>query len=210
MAVVADKGNHQIRHINLLTDQVTTLAGTGGKGDCTTGQMGGVSNCKGPGQFNNPVGLALHPLLDRVYVADTLNNKIKEVSIADGTVTTLSGSGVRGFFDTDDMTRVKFSRPQDIAIFYDPAKPFESKAVVADTDNHLVRIIQITADAANNNKLVGTDVTTLAGKTAAKGNFDSIGTYARFSAPKAVSQSHTKSYKHHNQSYHMAPRMIHV
>lgn len=176
-AVVADKGNHKIRTINLQSNQVKTLAGTGGKGDCNTGESGGPSNCQGLAMFNNPVGLALHPLLDRVYVADTLNNKIREVTISTGKVVTVSGSGVRGFFDTDRMDLVKWSRPQDLSVFHDSATN-ETRICVADTDNHLIRLIHLG---------VAPKVTTLAGKTAAKGNFDSVGTYARFSAPKAVS-----------------------
>jgi len=85
---VADSFNHCIRVVRP-DGTVSTLAGDGKAGyrDGPTTQA----------QFNLPIGVTLSPS-GVIYIADSGNNRIRAIS-PEGMVTTLAGSGERGFKD---------------------------------------------------------------------------------------------------------------
>ena len=83
--IVADRGNHRIRKV-AADGTVTTLAGTG-----VTGYADGPGTAA---QFAAPRGVAVD-CEAIVIVADSLNHRIRKIA-ADGTVTTLAGTGDRG------------------------------------------------------------------------------------------------------------------
>jgi len=102
--LVADTGNGSIRQISP-AGAVTTLAGTG---------VGGYLD--GPAasaQFSSPTSLA-QDAAGNVYVADAANYRIRRIDPS-GNVTTLAGSGVRGFLDGPAAT-ARFFEPQGIAL----------------------------------------------------------------------------------------------
>jgi DNA-binding beta-propeller fold protein YncE len=87
---VADSNNHTIRKITAGA-VVTTLAGLAGN----------PANIDGTGsaaQFNQPRGVEVDSGTGMVYVADTTNNKIRQITPA-AVVTTLAGATVPGGFD---------------------------------------------------------------------------------------------------------------
>ena len=132
---VADKGNHAIRQIVIATGAVTTLAGTGTSGTNDGTLTGGVSSAT----FDGPGGIAVDStgttLGTTLYVADSVNNAIRKVVIASGTVTTPAGTiGVAGSGFADGIgTAAKFTGPLGIAL--DGAGNF----YVGDTNNQLIR-----------------------------------------------------------------------
>jgi len=69
---------HAIRRVNLTSGVVDTLAGTG--------QPGNADGKGTSASFNCPSGLALHSGI--LYVADTGNDRVREVALLDGNVTT--------------------------------------------------------------------------------------------------------------------------
>lgn len=83
---VADSLNHRIRHIDLATGMIDTIAGTG---------VEGYSGDGGPAleaSFNQPLDIELGPD-GRLYVADTFNNVIRAIDLESGLIEHVAGNG---------------------------------------------------------------------------------------------------------------------
>ncbi len=101
---VADTGNSAIRMITP-GGTVSTIGGTGGVAGYRDGPAASSL-------FDMPTGVAVDAS-GAVYVADTQNHRIRK--IANGTVTTLAGTGVPGYADGAGAT-AQFASPAGIAI----------------------------------------------------------------------------------------------
>lgn len=85
----SDSGNHVVRKINLTTEIVTTVAGTGTRG---------FSGDGGPGtsaQFDHPMALAIGPY-GELFIADSRNHRVRRLSPDTGYLTTVFGNGSTG------------------------------------------------------------------------------------------------------------------
>jgi sugar lactone lactonase YvrE len=159
---VADTQNNVLRRIDP-AGTVTTLAGAAGS----------VGNADGTGagaRFAYPQGLAVGAD-GTIYVADTGNSTVRQVSPS-GVVTTLAGSpGVIGSADGTNGA-ARFNLPGAVAA--DAA----GVLYVADTCNSLVRMVAP----------LGTNwvVTTLAGSPKASADQDGTNQNARFSQPCGI------------------------
>ena len=91
---VAETGNQRIRRIEISTRTVSTLAGPTG----TTITPGSADGTGVNARFNNPYSITVEPLTNNIYVADTVNNKIRKITPA-GVVTSPYGSLTAGFAD---------------------------------------------------------------------------------------------------------------
>ena len=80
-------------------------------------------------RFQHPLGIAERDGI--LFVADTYNNRIRRLALAEGTVTTLCGGPESGFRDGDDP---RFDEPAGISASAD-------HLFVADRNNHAVRIV---------------------------------------------------------------------
>jgi sugar lactone lactonase YvrE len=153
---VADEFNHCIRKISA-SGQVTTLAGSG--------IAGFADGAAGEAKFLFPVGVALDSASPpNVYVADSGNHSIRRVA-PDGTVATFAGTGVSGFGD-GPTEAAQFASPRGVAVNSAGA------VLVADTNNHLIRLI------------AGGSVSTYAGST--PGFLDGAGLTASFNSPSGI------------------------
>jgi DNA-binding beta-propeller fold protein YncE len=121
---VADCSNNRIRMIR--DGQVTTVAGSGKEGYADGAAL--------QAQFYNPTGLAISPNGGAIYVADDNNNSIR--MIRDGQVTTVAGSGVRGYADGAAL-QAQFNGPTRLAI-----SPNRRAIYVADCSNNRIRMIR--------------------------------------------------------------------
>ena len=161
---VADTSNNTIRKIVIATGVVTTLAGS-----VSFGSDDGAGLAA---RFYYPKGITTDGT--NLYVADTSNNTIRKIVIADGTTTTLAGS-TNG--STDGIGSVaRFNWPEGIATD-------GTNVYVADTWNNTIR--KIVATTAS--------VTTLAGSSAS-GYVDGTSSVARFSHPGGITTDGTDLY----------------
>jgi serine/threonine protein kinase/streptogramin lyase len=156
---VADTANNVIRKI-APDGLVSTLAGSAG-GHGSTDDTGANA------RFWSPFGVAVDGS-GNVYVADTGNNTIREIT-PNGIVSTLAGfAGYPG--DADGAGHnARFRNPWSVAV------DGLGNVFVADMSNNTIRKITPTGV-----------VTTLAGRARMSGNTDGTGSGARFNAPFAV------------------------
>jgi hypothetical protein len=118
---VADWGSHRICKVTQ-AGVVTTLAGSG-----TIGFANGTGTAA---QFNQPTAIAVDAV-GNVYVADQINNCIRKVT-PEGLVTTMAGSGIKGFAD-GTVTEAKFDTPRGVAV------DSSGNLYVGDTGNNRIR-----------------------------------------------------------------------
>jgi DNA-binding beta-propeller fold protein YncE len=121
----ADARNHAIRWVDTF-GTLHTLAGNGEKGD-----QDGV----GPeARFNSPQHLAVRD--GALYVADTLNHKIRKIDLATAEVTTVAGDGRPGYFGDDGPAlAAQLLAPQGVDVGPD------GTVYLADSDNFCVRAV---------------------------------------------------------------------
>jgi uncharacterized protein (TIGR03437 family) len=86
---ITDYSNQSIRMVNNNTDIVTTIAGNGFPGFSGDGGQGLGA------QLDDPHDVVVDPL-GNVYIADTLNSRIRVVN-AQGNISTFAGTGTRGY-----------------------------------------------------------------------------------------------------------------
>ncbi|MEX2317210.1 MAG: thioredoxin-like domain-containing protein [Pirellulales bacterium] len=86
-------------------------------------------------RLQHPLGVAWHS--GKLYIADTYNNKIKVVDVAQRACRTLAGTGKAGR-DDGDAAKATFNEPSGLAVAC-------GKLFVADTNNHLIRVIELAA-----------------------------------------------------------------
>ncbi|MBM4343907.1 MAG: SMP-30/gluconolactonase/LRE family protein [Deltaproteobacteria bacterium] len=136
---------------------VVTVAGSG-----SAAYQDGAA---GSAAFHYPLGVEI-AANGVAFVADTSNHRIRAIA-ADGSVSTLAGSGNPGFAEGKGV-QAWFSAPADLAL-----GPTNTLYVV-DRDNHAVRLVA--ADGT---------VTSLAGNGSA-GYIDDTGAKARFNTPYSI------------------------
>jgi len=129
---IADARNHRIRKIDLLTNIITTIAGTGVSGD--TGD-GGVATLA---QLNEPRSVFKDG--SDVYIADTKNHKIRKVNLSSNIISTIAGTGDAGDAgDGGDAAYAKLNEPSDV--FKDGTDVY-----IADTKNHKIRKVNLSSN----------------------------------------------------------------
>jgi len=157
---VADTYNNVIRTIGP-DGTVGTLAGQ-------PGASGYVDATGAAARFNGPASLAWDPNRQVLYVADDLNNVIRQVT-PQGVVTTLAGAADATPFADGTLATARFQGPGGLAM------AVSGDLYVADSINHRIRRVQIGAGL----------VTTLAG-TGTQGAQDGPGAAATFMYPRGL------------------------
>jgi len=130
--LIADSGNQRIREVS--GGNISTVAGGGSGGD------GGAPSLA---TLANPTGVAWDTSGSNYYIADTANNRIREVSSGGTVITTVVGNGSVGYSpDGTSAINASLYGPQGIAV--DTA----GNLYIADTANYVVRKV-----AANNHQI---------------------------------------------------------
>lgn len=155
---LADSANDAIRRIDPTTATVTTFAGA-------LGVAGSADGIGAAARFRSPHGIAFDPL-GYLWVADTGNDTIRQITLATRAVVTVGGTpGARGSTDGTGPTAL-FNAPWGIA------PDGLGGAFVADTGNDTLRSVGSTGQ-----------ISTLAGAVGQPGGVDGIGDGAQFIQP---------------------------
>lgn len=142
----ADSESSSIRVADFNNDVVRTLAGPEiGVGDATERNILFLFD-----DIDGPVGLSRlqHPLDvvgtpdGQLYVADTYNSKIKVIDLANNNITTAYGLGGTGGYRDGEANVASFDEPGGL----DYA---EGKLYVADTNNHVIRVIDLASETVS-------------------------------------------------------------
>ena len=175
--LVADSGNHLIRKVSP-AGQVTTFAGTG--------QAGLKDGTAAQAMFNSPQGLAV-AADGTVYVADTLNHVIRQIS-PKGVVSTLTNKQLRtvqitkdykdtaGSYADGPLASAKFNEPTTLLL------DSKGNLYVSDSGNHVIRYIHLNTNS----------VSTFAGQFEDNGLYgqggyvDGRATTAKFNYPRGL------------------------
>jgi hypothetical protein len=150
-----------VHTIDLTTKQVTRIAGSG--------LIGGADNANGLfATFKQPAAIVYFASNPSLYVADSGNHKIRQVSTAVGNeVITFAGNGTAGWADNGTGISAEFNTPTGLAIR-------ASTMYVADKGNHVIRAISLSTSG----------VTTQAGVAGQAGLTDGFGAAnMRFNTP---------------------------
>ena len=142
---VADAQNHVVREISV-AGVITTVAGTGIAG------YGGDGGAATKAFLDTPTSVAVGAQ-GKIYIADSHNHRIREVS--NGTITTIAGTGTPGFAgDGGPGTSAHLALPSGVAV------DLNGNVYIADTNNQRVRKLSsgtITTVAGNGEELFDGD-----------------------------------------------------
>jgi sugar lactone lactonase YvrE len=147
-----DAESSSVRKVALSLDtegQVETLVGTG------LFDFGDKDGSGTKAQLQHAQGIAYADGV--LYVADTYNHKIRAVDAATRNVTTVSGDGQRGWADGPPAD-ARYDEPGGLSAA-------SGEAYVADTNNDLIRVIDIASGQATTLQLSNLDVANAATAT---------------------------------------------
>jgi sugar lactone lactonase YvrE len=122
--LITDSGNNAIRLVNITSNQINTIAGTGVAG------YNGDAIAATSAQLNDPYGVAVRSD-GAIAIADLENQRVRLVNTS-GVISTALGTGQR---DAGTPTQEQLDGPADVA--FDPA----GDLFVADAGNNRVRVV---------------------------------------------------------------------
>jgi DNA-binding beta-propeller fold protein YncE len=105
------------------------VAGTGAKG------YGGDGGAARESTWNGPKGIAYAPD-GSLYISDTENHVIRRVSLADGKVSTVAGTGARGDGPDGDPLKCALARPHGVCVH-------DGILYIGDSENHRIRALTL-------------------------------------------------------------------
>jgi predicted phage tail protein/sugar lactone lactonase YvrE len=123
---IADNQNHRVRRVST-GGTITTFAGNGIEG--YAGDNGAATSAR----LNDPTGVAYNTASGVLYISDTDNNRIRQVS-SGGTITTYTGTGTAGDVDHPQLTKCQINSPERIS--YGSGGLF-----IVDTDNSKIKFV---------------------------------------------------------------------
>lgn len=146
---IAEATNQRVRRVDAKTKLISTIAGTGAFG--FSGDGGQATNAK----LFTPAGVAVDNS-GNVFIADSDNNRIRQVNLTTGVITTLAGNGVIGFGgDGGQATNASLNSP--LGIMVDEI----GNVFVADIFNNRIR--RIDAQTKTITTVAGNGIATFSG-----------------------------------------------
>ena len=130
--LICDIGNHRMRRVDLATGRIETFAGTGERAPTPDGApLAGTP-------LNGPRAMALDPA-GNLYLALREGNAIYRIDLAQETIHHVAGTGAQGYTGDGGPARAAtLAGPKGLAFAPD------GTLYVADTENHVIRRIDLT------------------------------------------------------------------
>ena len=128
---IADTGSNRVREVIVSSGRIITVAGTGRRGDSSARDHKAVH-----ATLNQPMAVAVDGAGD-VFIADTGNNKVREVSACTGDIAAVAGTGRRG--DSGDggpAVEARLAVPIGVALDQD------GNLYIADSLNNAIREVE--------------------------------------------------------------------
>ncbi len=127
----ADMGNHRIRRVDFVANEITTVAGNG------TAAFAGDNGAPIDASLNLPVDIEFGPD-GRLYIADSGNGAVRAVDFVANTIVTIAGTGTWGFSgDGGPAASAQLANPQGVAF------DANGDLYIADTFNHRIRRVKM-------------------------------------------------------------------
>lgn len=124
---IVDRDNQRIREVVAATGKIKTIAGNG------TAGYNGDNIAATSAELDQPLGVAADGA-GNIYIADSLNQRIREVVAATGKIETIAGNGTRGYNgDNIAATAAELNSPAGVAV--DSA----GNVYIVDTSNTRIR-----------------------------------------------------------------------
>ena len=157
---IADTNNNRIREI--AAGVISTVAGNGQQ------MFAGDGGKATAAALDSPIGVAVDGNLN-IYIGDTHNQRVRMVNVSSGIISTIAGTGIKGF--TSDGPALSAAMANPSGVWVDST----GTVYVADADNHRIRTIS------------GTSVATIAGSGVQGYSGDAgAATTASLNTPRAV------------------------
>jgi GT2 family glycosyltransferase len=129
--IIADSHNDRIRRVDKPTGVITTIAGSGNNG------YDGDDKPATEAALNTPSAVACAPNGD-IYIADTLNNRVRMIDVKTGVIHTVAGDGTTAetgdIGDNGPAPSAKLFMPSDVAL-----DPRSGDVYIADMHHYRVR-----------------------------------------------------------------------
>ncbi len=127
---IACTADYRIREVNLSTGIITTVAGNGIQGYSGDGGQATAA------RLNHPRGIAAEN--GNLFIADDWNNRVREVNLTTGIITTVAGKGTGGFSgDGGQATVAEIWEPWGVAV------DNNGNLFIADVNNYRVREVKL-------------------------------------------------------------------
>jgi hypothetical protein len=141
---VGDGTNYNVRRVDAITGVITTVAGNG----TPSGGDGGPATAAGL----SVADLAMDGA-NNLYIADSVNDRIRRVDAGTQTISTVAGNGVNGFAgDGGSATAASLAGPIGVAV------DSQGKIFIADSGNQRIRRVAVTAPAYAYSEAVSGDL----------------------------------------------------
>ena len=127
---VADSGNHSIRLVNFKEQTVTTIVGTGQKGEAISGNSAEAKDV----ELASPTDLEFYPSANHIAIANSGTNQILQYSLVKQEISVLAGSGDEGISD-GKYPQNSLAQPSDLVVY-------NSKLYFVDSETSALRVLE--------------------------------------------------------------------
>jgi len=154
---IADTGNNVVRMISAATGVITTIAGSNPGNVCASNSDAVGDGCPATqATLDQPQGVTVDAA-GNVYIADTNNQRIREVSAATGIITTIAGNGFTnpdgtGKFGGDGTAATNAELNFPYAVAFDPS----GNMYIPDSVNQRVREVMAVGGVITPASLIST------------------------------------------------------